>query len=198
MGYVVDVVPLLIGYAAGAIPFSYLIARHFVGIDLRNTESATMTASNVFRVGGFKVSFAAGILELVKGLAGPGAGILLGSGPLVVALAGGLAVVAHNWSPFGIGGGRGLATATGALSLVAWPAAVILVVAFLIGAAVRHIFIALGIGLTILVPVIFLVQGAEHAAGAGVVLIPIGWKTAAVKWRTRRSRNSIEGRADTA
>jgi glycerol-3-phosphate acyltransferase PlsY len=111
MSWVRVVAALLCGYAAGALPFSYAVARCY-RVDLRRVGSGTTSPSNVYRVLGFTPALAAGILEVGKGVVGPAV-----AGPgnvLVPGLAGGLAVFAHIWPPVRYGGGgRGLSTATG-------------------------------------------------------------------------------------
>src|SRR5690242_1534767 len=73
---------LLCGYAAGAIPFSYFVARAR-GVDLRRSGSGTTSPSNVYRTVGLRAALAAGILEVAKGAVGPavaGHGIILATG----------------------------------------------------------------------------------------------------------------------
>src|SRR5512147_1631304 len=89
---------LLLAFFVGAIPFSNLVARGSRGVDLRSTGSGTVSGTSVYRVAGFRWLVVSGILDVAKGAAGP---LLAGSGrPTLAALAGGLAVVGHDWSPF--------------------------------------------------------------------------------------------------
>lgn len=176
------------GYAAGALPFSYYIARWCGGVDLRRAGSGSTSPSNVYRTVGLLPALAAGLLEVAKGAVGP---LVAGHvNVLVAGLAGGLAVFAHNWPPIRYGGGgRGLSTATGALAVVAWPAALLLCTGLVVGAAVRRIFPAMSVALVLLVPMLIFLRGSYVAAAAGVVLIPVGYKTLAVKRRRRWERS---------
>ena len=92
-----------------------------------------MSGTSLYRVAGFGPLAAAGVLEVAKGAVGPG--LATGAGrPTVAALAAGAAVAGHNWSPFLRGaGGRGLSPALGALLVVAWPGAVLLLAGMIIG-----------------------------------------------------------------
>jgi glycerol-3-phosphate acyltransferase PlsY len=178
---------LACGYAAGALPFSYYIARWRGGVDLRRTGSGTTSPSNVYRTVGLRPALAAGLLEVAKGAVGP---LIAGHLCVLVAgLAGGLAVFAHNWPPVRYGGGgRGLSTAVGALAIITWPAALLLCAGLVVGAAVRRIFPAMSVALVLLIPMLLLLRGRWSAAAAGIILVPIGYKTLAIKWRRRRDR----------
>ena len=116
---------LAASYLVGAIPFSHLIARSRLGVDLRTVGTGTATPMNLRRIGGVRLALAAGMVEMAKGAAGP---MLIGTDHrILAAVAGALAITGHNWSPFlRGGGGRGISAATGALWVVAWPGAVYL------------------------------------------------------------------------
>jgi glycerol-3-phosphate acyltransferase PlsY len=116
---------LLASYVVGGIPFSYLIGRASLGVDLRTVGTGTATPTNLRRVGSVRLAVVAGAVEMAKGAIGPA---VVGSDhPVLAAMAGALAIAGHNWSPFlRGGGGRGISPATGALWVVAWPGAVYL------------------------------------------------------------------------
>src|SRR5438093_3199320 len=103
---------LVLSFAVGAIPFSYVAGRRARGVDLRTVGSGTVSGTALYRVAGFGPLAAAGVLDVAKGSVGP----LLASRnrPGLAALAGGAAVVGHNWSPLLRGaGGRGISPAIG-------------------------------------------------------------------------------------
>ena len=99
---------LVLSFAVGAIPFSYVAGRRARGVDLRRVGTGTVSGTSLYRVAGFGPLAAAGVLDVAKGAAGPGLAIAAGH-PALAAVAGGAAVVGHNWSPFLRGaGGRGI------------------------------------------------------------------------------------------
>src|SRR5713226_6576931 len=129
---------LVVAFAAGAIPFSYVAARRARGVDLRRVGTGTVSGTSLYRVAGFGPLAVAGVLDVAKGAAGPALATAAGH-PALAALAGGAAVAGHNWSPFLRGaGGRGLSPALGALLVVAWPGTVLLLAGMALGRIVRE------------------------------------------------------------
>ena len=111
---------LLLSFLIGSVPIANLVAHFTRGVDLREVGTGTVSGTSLYRVAGFLPLAAAGILDIGKGAVGP-----LAAGtdrPVLAALAGGAAVIGHNWSPFLRGaGGRGISPAIGALGVTAWP-----------------------------------------------------------------------------
>lgn len=111
-------------YLLGAIPTSYLAARYGAGINLREHGSKNLGATNVYRVLGWKYAVPVGLFDVAKGavpvaLFGPRAG----DEPWIPILLGVAAVVGHVYSVFvRFKGGKGVATAAGAVLALA-PAA---------------------------------------------------------------------------
>jgi len=110
---------LVAAYVIGSLPSAYLLVRWVRGTDIRSLESGSVGALNAFRATGAGwVGWAVLVLDVVKGavavmIAGPGAGTYFQAGLAAAAVAG------HNWPVWLRGrGGKGLATAAGALSLV--------------------------------------------------------------------------------
>lgn len=103
-----------LAYAAGSVPFSNLMARGRLGVDLRDVGSGTVSGSGLYRVGGFAPMAVAGVADVAKGSVGP---LLAGpERPVVAAVATAAGIVAHDWSPWlGGAGGRGISPALGAL-----------------------------------------------------------------------------------
>jgi len=108
---------LLASYLVGAIPASYLAARLFGGIDLRQHGSKNLGATNLYRVLGWRYAIPVGLFDIAKG-AVP---VLLfaprvSASPLFALLCGVLAVVGHVFSVFvRFRGGKGVATAAGVM-----------------------------------------------------------------------------------
>ena len=103
-----------LSFAAGAIPSSNIAARRRASVDLRDVGTGTVSGTSLYRVAGFGPLAVAGIADIAKATIGP---LLAGpERPHLAALAGGAAIVGHNWSPFLKGaGGRGFAPSLGAL-----------------------------------------------------------------------------------
>lgn len=160
---------LVVSFLAGSVPCSNIAARLVRGIDLRTVGSGTVSGTSLYRVAGFPALALAGIVDVAKGGLGPA---LAGSDrPLLAALAGGVAVAGHNWSPFLRGaGGRGIAPALGALLVQAWPGAVLLLAGLVIGKALGQTGAGGFVAEVALVPVLALGGGDAAVAGLAVVV----------------------------
>ena len=129
---------LIASYLLGAVPTSYLAARLFRGIDLREHGSRNFGASNLYRVLGWRYAVPVGLLDAAKGLVP----VLVfaprvSSSELFALICGLVAVVGHVFSVFvGFKGGKGVATAAGVM-LGLTPAA--LGVAVLVWAALVYL-----------------------------------------------------------
>jgi len=118
---------LLAGYLLGSIPSSYLVARWFGGVDLRELGSKNLGATNLYRTLGWRYALPAALFDVAKGAVpvvafAPRAG----SGEWVPLALGVSAIVGHVFSVFvRFRGGKGVATAAGAvLGLAPLPLAV--------------------------------------------------------------------------
>jgi len=112
-----------LAYLVGSIPFALLLARPY-GADLRRVGSGNIGAANVMRVSGVPAGVTVALLDMVKGAAGVTLAAWLTPNVSTQALAAIAAVVGHVypvWLRFK--GGKGVATACGAFSVLA-PAAV--------------------------------------------------------------------------
>jgi glycerol-3-phosphate acyltransferase PlsY len=193
-----DLAVLALAYVVGAVPFSNIIARRYGGPDLRYAGTGTTTPANLRRVVGLRPAFLAGVLEVAKGTIGPA---LIGSDrPVLAAVAGGLAVTGHNWSPFLRGrGGRGISTATGALMIVAWPAAAFMGILLAAGALARRVLPVMRAATFALLPMLTVVDGTRGLLVGAILLAPIGVKTAHEICRRRllqRFRRKEQPQAD--
>lgn len=108
---------LLASYLLGAIPTSYLAARVFRGIDLREHGSRNLGATNLYRVLGWRYAIPVGLIDAAKGLIP----VLVfaprvSSSELFALVCGLTAVLGHVFSVFvGFKGGKGVATAAGVM-----------------------------------------------------------------------------------
>jgi glycerol-3-phosphate acyltransferase PlsY len=113
---------LLVGaYLVGAIPFSWLVVRLKTGQDIRQVGSGNVGATNAMRAAGRAAGAVALLLDVGKGVAAVLVARGLGAPPLVVSCVATLAVLGHMypiWLGFH-GGGKGVATAAGALGALA-------------------------------------------------------------------------------
>lgn len=118
------------GYALGAIPFAYLVARWYAGIDVRDVGSGNVGAANVLRQTGWSVGLVVLALDMGKGALAAWLGDSLGGNGL--AAVGAVAAVVGHVHPIWLGfkGGKGAATAAGAFFVLAPEPAMGAVIAF--------------------------------------------------------------------
>ena len=111
----------LLSYLAGSFPTSIVIGRLRFGVDIRTKGSGNAGGTNSFRVLGWQAGIVVVLVDVGKGLL---AALLLsrlglpsGLPPELLGLiAGSAAVIGHVWTIFaGFRGGKGVATAAGAL-----------------------------------------------------------------------------------
>ena len=159
-------------YLVGALPFSNLVARGARGVDLRTVATGTVSGTNLYRVAGFGPLVVGGVLDVAKGAVGP---LLAGRDhPVAGALAAGLAVAGHNWSPYlGGAGGRGVSPAMGALLVVAPPGAAVLLGGLALGRLARHTAPATLVAQLGLVPLLAATRGRNGALAGACVLVPM-------------------------
>ena len=159
-------------FLAGAIPFSNLAARRRAGVDLRDVGPGTVSGTSLYAVAGFGPLAVAGVCDVAKGAVGP---LLAGRDrPVLAAVAGGLAVAGHNWSPFLRGaGGRGLSPTIGALLPRAWPGAVVVLGGMTLGRFARHTGLGSFVAQCALVPFLARVRGRDAALAGAFVVLPM-------------------------
>jgi acyl phosphate:glycerol-3-phosphate acyltransferase len=119
-----NLLSIIVGYAIGSIPTAYVVVRWKSRIDIRAAGSQNVGALNSYEVTGSKgVALMVLCADLAKGAIAVWAVSLLPDADFSTAATGAVAaVVGHNypvWLTFH--GGRGLAPAAGASSLVCWP-----------------------------------------------------------------------------
>jgi glycerol-3-phosphate acyltransferase PlsY len=129
---------VVIGYLLGAIPCGVIIGKMVRGIDVREYGSGSMGMTNVMRTVGAKAGLIVLIADLLKGAAAVAlAWLIFYSSPNGTVhwgqMAGGTAaVIGHSWPVYiGFRGGRGIATAAGAILVISWPVGLICMATFL-------------------------------------------------------------------
>jgi glycerol-3-phosphate acyltransferase PlsY len=175
---------LVLAFVVGSVPTSNLFARVARGVDLRHVGPGTVSGTSLYRVAGFVPLAAAGILDIAKGAFGP---LLAGTDrPTLAALAGGAAVVGHDWSPFLRGaGGRGIAPAIGAFLVIAWPGAVLVLGGPMVGRWFGETGLGGFVGEVALVPVLAITDGRNGALAGACVAVPMLVKRVAGNSRPR-------------
>ena len=137
---------LLVGaYLVGAIPWSWLIVRWKTGQDIREIGSGNVGATNAMRAAGRGAGAVALLLDIGKGVAPVLVARALDAPPLVASCAAALAVLGHMypvWLGFH-GGGKGVATAAGALGALAPIPALLSAVVFVVVTALFR-YVSLG------------------------------------------------------
>jgi glycerol-3-phosphate acyltransferase PlsY len=120
-------------YLFAGIPFGYLLAKQFGGVNIQEEGSGNIGATNVLRVLkshnpmlARKLSAATLMLDMLKGAVMVLVAQLLGADPYVLWMVAVLAVLGHCFSAFlWFEGGKGVATGVGVIAVLAWPLALI-------------------------------------------------------------------------
>ena len=113
------VIVIVGAYLIGSVPFAFLLARRR-GVDLLTAGSGNVGAANVLRTSGVSLAVAAMLLDALKGMAAVFVAEASGAGAATVVAAGIVSIVGHVypvWLRFR--GGKGVATAAGAFTLLA-------------------------------------------------------------------------------
>ena len=108
---------ILLSYLIGSIPFSFIFAKIFTGIDVRKSGTGNVGATNVLvstgkkRIGLFSVLF-----DMAKGVSAVYIARLFFGADIYAFTAGLFAIIGHDFSIFlRFNGGKGIATTTGAI-----------------------------------------------------------------------------------
>lgn len=108
----------ILSYLIGSIPFSYLIARYWKGIDIRQVGSGNVGTTNVWRNAGRTAGVLAFACDFGKGILV----VLLAKcfgGPALAALSAAAVLVGHSWPVFlGFRGGKMVAAGVGVVVAV--------------------------------------------------------------------------------
>jgi glycerol-3-phosphate acyltransferase PlsY len=117
-------VAALLGYLVGSVPVAYVLVKWKYGVDIRQAGSGNVGTLNSYVVTrSWLLGATVLLLDTLKGVSAALLGGRLDPGdPRCAMMAGVAAVIGHNfpvWLSFR--GGRGLATASGVMLVVAWP-----------------------------------------------------------------------------
>lgn len=162
--------PILLGYLAGSVPFAFLLARP-AGVDVRRAGSGNVGAANVLRTAGVWRGVAVMGLDVAKGAAAIAIAQLANASGVLIAASGAAAVVGHVypvWLRFH--GGKGVAVAAGVFGVLTPAATLVAAVLFMLTVSATR-YISLGsIAAVLALPSAAWVTGAP----LGVVLAAIG------------------------
>lgn len=118
------IIAVIVGYAAGAIPFAYLAGRLLKGQDIRQLGDGNVGAENAYRELGPRIGIAVGSADIAKGALVVVLLQSIGFAEGAALSSGAAAVVGHNWPVvLQFKGGRGAATTLGVLLVVLFPVA---------------------------------------------------------------------------
>lgn len=124
--------PFVVAYLVGGIPWTLIVGKHFYGIDPRLHGSGNLGATNAYRLLGLRAAIIVLALDIAKGALAVAIAMLF-CPPTVTGDArdwvligvGMAAVLGHMYSPYiRFRGGKGVATAAGAIAVVmplVWP-----------------------------------------------------------------------------
>lgn len=123
----INIIFYIVAYLVGGIPFGVLLAKKFAGVDVRESGSKSIGATNVLRVVkesnpslAKKLSAATFTFDALKGATILGIAMLFDVKDATLWTIAILAVLGHCWSPFlKFNGGKGVATAIGLILVLA-------------------------------------------------------------------------------
>jgi glycerol-3-phosphate acyltransferase PlsY len=191
---------LLIGsYLLGSVPFGYLAGR-LAGIDIRQVGSGNVGATNVVRVLGKKYGYPVFLLDFLKGFGAVQLSMLMISGrppewsssEIVGILAGISSILGHLYSPWlKFKGGKGVATAAGALFALA-PVATLICIAIwvIVFWLTRYVSLA-SIVAAGLLPLIILVLSWRDQTQLRPLLYASACVAAFIVWRHRSNLSRL-------
>jgi len=157
--------PVVLGYLLGSIPFPILISRWVKGVDLRQHGSGNMGARNAGRVLGDRWFAVVLALDACKGALAAYIGLSVfqyaGIDPFVGSVLGALSAAAGHCFPVfaGFRGGLGLAASAGGLLVVSpWLLGLVLVSAGLFWAISRNLYVGVAITAILFPTATFLIE----------------------------------------
>ena len=150
---------VVLAYLLGSVPFGVLVGRLW-GVNVLETGSGRMGATNVYRAAGLGPALLAGALDVGKGFLAVWLAAQLTMSPLVQVMVGAAVVLGHCLSIFiRFRGGAGVATSLGALGAIYLPAAIAMLVLLLLTIVITRYASVGSLTITTLVPIVLLVLG---------------------------------------
>lgn len=125
-------------YLLGGVPVGWMLGR-LAGVDLRQVGTGKIGTSNLFHSVGLLPAALAGPLQFCQGLLPVLVAVLLGFPAWAAAGAGLAAIVGNGWPIYmQYNGGRGVASATGAVVLWSWSGFAFVLALVIIGGVLRR------------------------------------------------------------
>jgi glycerol-3-phosphate acyltransferase PlsY len=172
-------VKLLLAYLLGSVSGSMIVGA-FRSVDIRQSGSGSAGGTNAFRTQGFWFALWVVLIDIAKGAVAAGLMPLWGLGmlgppapPLIQALVCGFAAVVGHCYPvfYGFRGGKGAATAVGALAVIEPLAIAPMVVTWLVVLVLTGwVGLATMLAAISLVPALLWLDAPAPAVGFGVLL----------------------------
>lgn len=160
--------PLILGYLLGAIPFGLVITKAAGLGDIREIGSGNIGATNVLRTGRKDLALATLLLDGGKGAIAVAIAYFAGWGPEV---AGAAAFLGHCFPVWlGFKGGKGVATFMGTLFALHWPAGIFAGATWLIIAKVSRFSSLAALVAAAAAPLVFFIMGKVAFAIAALFM----------------------------
>ena len=189
---------IIVSYLLGSIPFGYIAGR-IAGIDIRTAGSGNVGATNVVRILGKRYGYPVFALDVLKGFGAVKISMVMSgqhlewNSPEISGMVGAIfSVLGHVFPPWlKFKGGKGVATAAGAL-LALMP------IATLIGVAVwiivfwltRYVSLA-SIVATVVLPIVILIIGLSDGHSGRLLVYSSVCVAALVIWRHRSNLSRL-------
>lgn len=153
---------LLLSYLLGSIPFGLLIGRWWSKVDVRKYGSGNIGMTNVLRTVGYIPALFTLLGDGGKGLLAVLLAAEVTDNPFFALLAGTAAVIGHNWPVFlHFRGGKGVATAAGAvLAVRPWSGLVLFIIWLAVLVRFRYISLS-SIVAGVCLPFVLLIFGVS-------------------------------------
>ncbi len=175
-------------YLLGSIPWGLIVGRLSRGIDVRQLGSGGTGATNVLRTVGPRMAVVVLVADAAKGVTAVALAKLLADDmPMIVALASILVIAGHIWPVFSrFHGGRGIATAVGALAMISLPTVMVAAVLFIPAVAITR-YVSLGSLLAVVTAMIMVpaLSAAGQSPWEYMVFTTVGGPM--ILWRHREN-----------
>lgn len=169
------VIPIIIGYLIGSIPFGVLIGK-IKGIDIRKVGSGNIGATNIYRTFGALPAIIVFALDLLKGSTAVWLALWIAPSPLIAITSGIAAVIGHMYPVYiGFKGGKGSATSLGILLGVAPDLFIVAIIYVVCAIAItRYVSVTSITGVLLLAVLMFLFhKPIEYSIATVIVAILI-------------------------
>ncbi|MFQ5562569.1 MAG: glycerol-3-phosphate 1-O-acyltransferase PlsY [Parvularculaceae bacterium] len=160
--------PLLLGYLLGSIPFGLVLTKAARLGDVREIGSGNIGATNVLRTGRKDLAAATLALDAGKGAAAVVLAVLLGWRPEIAGAAAFLGHIFPAWLKFR--GGKGVATYFGVLLALDYPAGLFAAAVWIMSAAITRYSSLSALLAASAAPLIMFAMGLPSAAIAAAVM----------------------------